>query len=315
MGLSWNAAYEASTRKLSVAHRAQTRQLGVEGSDRGLHIRKHGGRLSAVNQYRVVRSLGESLCAYGEVLLAQVTAAKAGEAFFAVKVLRKSALTMRQGAETVQQEIASMKEIEHPNCVRMFDVLLAPAVDQIFLVLEYVDGGTSQQRDAKGQPIPLPERTVWSHLRHLVLGLEYLHMHGIIHRDIKPESEGRRFELCLILLAPTIRAVPEIARADDSSCARNRSHRRFELCLKPLAPRPQCQPSANQTQIPSASARRSPPHEARSPLRGLAGHAEDCRFWHVVLLRSGRAQTGAQERHAGLLGTGARQLLSGASDI
>eukprot|EP00966_Prymnesium_polylepis_P191704 4442719-Prymnesium_polylepis.1 len=96
---------------------------------------------------------------------------------------------LRQGTETVQQEIASMKEIEHPNCVRMFDVLLAPAVDQIFLVLEYVDGGTSQQRDAKGQPIPLRERTVWSHLRHLVLGLEYLHMHGIVHRDIKPESE------------------------------------------------------------------------------------------------------------------------------
>ena len=42
--------------------------------------------------------------------------------------------------------------------------------------------------DSDGRPIALPESEIWSHLRHLVMGLEYLHMHGIIHRDIKPEN-------------------------------------------------------------------------------------------------------------------------------
>ena len=37
-------------------------------------------------------------------------------------------------------------------------------------------------------PQPLSEPTIWSYTRHLVLGLEYLHMCGIVHRDIKPEN-------------------------------------------------------------------------------------------------------------------------------
>ena len=62
------------------------------------------------------------------------------------------------------------------------------AAAQVFLILEYVDGGPSQTLDAEGKPRLLPERTVWSHLRHLVMGLEYLHMNGIVHRDIKPDN-------------------------------------------------------------------------------------------------------------------------------
>ena len=36
--------------------------------------------------------------------------------------------------------------------------------------------------------MPLPEEEGWSHMRHLCLGLEYLHLNGIVHRDLKPEN-------------------------------------------------------------------------------------------------------------------------------
>ena len=100
---------------------------------------------------------------------------------------------MRQGRtgsalDTVKTEIATMKKISHPNCVQMFDVILDPDQDEVFLVLEYVDGGSSQIKGADGKPQRLPPRTIWSHLRHLVMGLEYLHMNQIVHRDIKPDN-------------------------------------------------------------------------------------------------------------------------------
>ena len=73
------------------------------------------------------------------------------------------------------------------DCVALYDVILDPLHDDVFLVLEYVDGGPSQ-RIVDGKAVPLDEQTIWSHTRHLVLGLEYLHMNGIVHRDVKPEN-------------------------------------------------------------------------------------------------------------------------------
>ena len=40
------------------------------------------------------------------------------------------------------------------------------------MVLEYVDGGPSQINGADGKPQRLPELTIWSHLRHLVMDLK-----------------------------------------------------------------------------------------------------------------------------------------------
>eukprot|EP00966_Prymnesium_polylepis_P061581 1428984-Prymnesium_polylepis.1 len=39
---------------------------------------------------------------------------------------------------------------------------------QVFLVLEYIEGGPSQRMSDDGKGVPLPERTIWSHMRHLV---------------------------------------------------------------------------------------------------------------------------------------------------
>jgi len=187
----WNAQYEKSVaRAQHQSTRVRERRLSSDSKHRDntkANIDKKGNRVTSVNGYNVTSKLGQG--AYGEVFLA----ANGGEKY-ALKVLKKSALKRQQrgkmgsALDTVKTEIATMKKIVHPNCVLFHDVILDAAQDEIFLILEFVEGGTSQPEGADGKPIPLAERTIWSHMRHLVLGLEYLHMHNIVHRDIKPEN-------------------------------------------------------------------------------------------------------------------------------
>jgi serine/threonine protein kinase len=185
--LDWAGHYEKSASQAEVQRRLSEKSLAAgAGKGRAL-VETKGKQVTAINGYSVAKSLGKG--AFGEVYLASCGADR-----YAIKVLHKSALQkMKQGKnrtalDSVKAEIATMKKIAHPNCVLMFDVILDDSRDEVFLVLEYVDGGTSQPTGKDGKPVPLAAATIWSHLRHLVMGLEYLHMNGIIHRDIKPEN-------------------------------------------------------------------------------------------------------------------------------
>ena len=198
-GSDWNSAYYAldPERDGTIVKLVSSKPL-IEES-KGVYKNDH---LASIYGYKVEARLGKG--AFGEVFRAK----KDGEAF-ALKVLKKSALKnsnlprrplkpgVRPGQpqqptstalDSVKAEVATLKKIAHPNCVQMYDVIYDSGADQVFIVLELVEGGPSQREDPDGKPIPLPESRIWSHTRHFVMGLEYLHMHGIVHRDLKPEN-------------------------------------------------------------------------------------------------------------------------------
>jgi len=58
--------------------------------------------------------------------------------------------------------------------------------DQLFLVLEFVSGGDLSKPIKEKRRPPEAELRIW--LQGVLLGLEHLHLSGIIHRDIKPEN-------------------------------------------------------------------------------------------------------------------------------
>ncbi|KAJ1900602.1 hypothetical protein LPJ66_001375, partial [Kickxella alabastrina] len=153
-----------------------------------------------INQYMIIRELGRGT--HGKVKLAFDTAA--GE-YFAIKIIDKESRDrrLRPGAaaarahgnvridvdkmEKVKREIAILKKCCHPNVVRLHEVIDDAHARRIYLVIEFMDGGEIAWRDSDGMP-KMGVAEARSVFRDLVLGVEYLHYVGVLHRDLKPQN-------------------------------------------------------------------------------------------------------------------------------
>lgn len=72
--------------------------------------------------------------------------------------------------DRVYREIAVLKKLDHPNIVKLIEVLDDPLEDSLYLVFELV-----QQGEVLSIPTtkPLSEERSWSVFRDSLLGLEY----------------------------------------------------------------------------------------------------------------------------------------------
>ncbi|XP_063987420.1 uncharacterized protein LOC135167796 isoform X2 [Diachasmimorpha longicaudata] len=156
-----------------------------------------------LNQYKLLDTIGQG--SFGIVKLAYN---EEDESHYAMKILSKKKLMKkagifgrmapgRKGASNplakVYREIALLKKLDHPNVVKLVEVLDDPDEDNLYLVFEFVQKGEVLQLPTDK---PLDEETARTNFRDVVMGVEYLHYQRIVHRDIKPsnllvDSEGR----------------------------------------------------------------------------------------------------------------------------
>ncbi|HEX8187634.1 MAG TPA: serine/threonine-protein kinase [Pyrinomonadaceae bacterium] len=132
-----------------------------------------------VGEYRVVDFLGAG--GMGEVYRALHS--KIGRVA-AVKVLTQAA----QSGDFVERffnEARIQASLQHPNVATLYD--FCEVQGQPCIIMEYVDGQTISERiSACGAAIPLPETV---HVFEKVCeAVEYVHRHGVIHRDIKSNN-------------------------------------------------------------------------------------------------------------------------------
>ncbi|BGO90249.1 hypothetical protein NBRC10512_004770 [Rhodotorula toruloides] len=103
----------------------------------------------------------------------------------------KKASTQESGGigadDKVKREVAIMKRLDHPNIVRLKEVIDDAKSKKVFMVLEFMAGGQIVWQDDNKQPTMTVDEARRT-FRDVVLGLEYLHYQGIIHRDIKPAN-------------------------------------------------------------------------------------------------------------------------------
>ena len=81
------------------------------------------------------------------------------------------------------KEVRLLKGFNHPNIVKYFQTDLSPSMDAIDILLEFVPGGSLKQLIQKYKA--LDESIIKIYSKQLLEGLDYLHQHSVVHRDLK----------------------------------------------------------------------------------------------------------------------------------
>ncbi|KAG9135557.1 hypothetical protein Leryth_002298 [Lithospermum erythrorhizon] len=81
----------------------------------------------------------------------------------------------------LEEEVNLLKNLSHPNIVRYLGT--AREEESLNILLEFVPGGSISS--LLGKFGSFPESVIRMYTKQLLLGLEYLHKNGIMHRDIK----------------------------------------------------------------------------------------------------------------------------------
>lgn len=84
---------------------------------------------------------------------------------------------------TLLREISILKSLNHINVVQLIDVMTSSI--PIFLAYEFVETDLRRLLIRKG---PLKPNIVKSYAFQLFSGIDFLHSHRIIHRDVKPDN-------------------------------------------------------------------------------------------------------------------------------
>jgi len=85
---------------------------------------------------------------------------------------------------TAIREISLLKELQHPNIVRLYDVVHTER--KLTLVFEFLDQDLKKYLDVCDSGLGYP--IMKSFLFQLLTGVAYCHHHRVLHRDLKPPN-------------------------------------------------------------------------------------------------------------------------------
>lgn len=149
-------------------------ELQVSASD---FVYEHDGKLR--DAYKIGNKLGEGAYSSVRSLKHRIT----GE-HRAVKVIRKSSLKTEEERGIFFNEVAILRELDHPNIVKLYEFYQDDK--HYYMITEYCNGG--ELFDKILNDGCFSEHMAADSMRELLSVVLYMHDRHIAHRDIKPEN-------------------------------------------------------------------------------------------------------------------------------
>lgn len=129
---------------------------------------------TSIKDFDIIKPISKG--AFGSVFLAKK---KATGDYYAIKVLKKADMIAKNQITNVKAErMILMKQAESPFVAKLYFTFQSR--DNLYLVMEYLNGGDCAALiKSLGS---LPEEWTRQYIAEVVLGLDYLHQRGIVHR-------------------------------------------------------------------------------------------------------------------------------------
>uniref|UniRef100_UPI00398F17F9 ribosomal protein S6 kinase alpha-3 isoform X3 n=1 Tax=Pristiophorus japonicus TaxID=55135 RepID=UPI00398F17F9 len=145
------------------------------------YLVKEGCEKADPSQFELLKVLGQG--SFGKVFLVRKTHGSDAGQLYAMKVLKKATLKVRDRVRT-KMERDILVEVNHPFIVKLHYAFQTEG--KLYLLLDFLRGGDLFTRLSK--EVMFTEEDVKFYLAELALALDHLHSLGIIYRDLKPEN-------------------------------------------------------------------------------------------------------------------------------
>uniref|UniRef100_A0A453M4W2 non-specific serine/threonine protein kinase n=1 Tax=Aegilops tauschii subsp. strangulata TaxID=200361 RepID=A0A453M4W2_AEGTS len=138
----------------------------------------------SLGHFRLLKRLGYG--DIGSVYLVELRGAAGGGALFAMKVMDKGSLVSRNKLSRAQTEREILGLLDHPFLPTLYSHF---ETDKFFcLLMEFCSGGNLHSLRQKQPNKHFTEHAARFYASEVLLALEYLHMLGVVYRDLKPEN-------------------------------------------------------------------------------------------------------------------------------